>query len=83
MTARPALSCPECGADGLIPAHGRGRTDRDGNDITHADACRCRWCWWIWWDDREPVRCECGALVRVVCDDGHAAYTATVNGGAK
>jgi hypothetical protein len=68
---RPSLSCPECGVD-LIPAHGRGRYDRDGNDIWHADACRCRWCSWWWSDGEAPVTCACGANVRVVCDDGHA-----------
>lgn len=74
-TDRPALSCPECGAADLIPAHGRGRLDRDGNDIVHGGGCRCRWCQWMWWDDRDPVRCQCGALVRVSVDDGHAYAT--------
>lgn len=69
---RPALSCPECGADGLIPADGRGRYDRDGNDIAHRDECRCRWCDWWWWNHPEPVTCACGARVIVDVDDGTA-----------
>lgn len=73
---RPSLACPECGVP-LIPAHGRGRVDRDGDDIPHGGACRCRWCGWMWWDDRGPTRCACGALVRVKVDDGHA-YASTV-----
>jgi hypothetical protein len=69
---RRALSCPECGVDALIPAHGRGRVSRDGNEVAHSDACRCRWCDWMWWDDAPPVTCACGAVVRVVVDDGYA-----------
>jgi hypothetical protein len=69
---RPALSCPSCGASGLIPAHGRGRYDRDGNDIRHQDTCRCRWCGWWWTDDQAPVTCSCGARVRVIVDGTHA-----------
>ena len=73
---RPCLSCPECGAD-LLPARCRGRVDRDGNEIVHRAECRCRWCDWMWWDDEAPTRCECGELVRVSVDDGHA-YAETV-----
>ncbi len=69
---RPALACPECGVEGLIPAHGRGRYDRDGNDILHADTCRCRWCDWMWFDDITHVTCTCGAVARVAIDDGYA-----------
>jgi len=72
----PKLDCTECGT-ALIPPHGRGRHDRDGNYVGHRSTCRCRWCGWIWFDDAEPVTCECGATVRVECDDGHA-FAATV-----
>lgn len=68
---RPMLACPECGVD-LIPAHGRGRHDKDGNHITHRDECRCRWCDWYWYDDAEPVKCACGVVVKVDTDDDHA-----------
>lgn len=68
---RPSLNCPSCDV-ALIPAHGRGRTDRDGNDVWHPDACCCRWCDWWWWDDIDPVTCACGAFVYVEVDDGHA-----------
>lgn len=71
---RPSLDCPECGVP-LIPAHGRGRYDRDGNEVTHDDACRCRWCDWWWWDDGEPVTCACGAVVMVREEDGTAYAT--------
>jgi hypothetical protein len=69
---RPALSCPECGKDGLIPADGRGRHDSDGNEIRHADSCRCRWCDWWWTDDMPHVTCSCGAVVGVDIEDNHA-----------
>ena len=73
--AAPLLACPECG-EPLIPAHGRGRYDRDGNYIEHRDGCRCPWCQWMWFDDADPVRCACGALVVVEIDDD-AAYATT------
>lgn len=75
MTSRdevPALSCPECGAKGLIPAHGRGRYDGDGNYLEHREGCRCLYCDWMWFDDRDPVTCACGSVVHVEVDDGHA-----------
>ena len=79
---RPAMACPCCDAPGLIPAQGRGRIDADGNDITHRDACRCRWCEWLWWDDPAPIVCaKCGASVVIVVDDRHA-YAATLKEGA-
>lgn len=69
---RDRLRCPECNTC-CVPAHDRGRRDRDGNWISHGLACRCRWCDWWWWDDEEPVKCSgCGALVAVECDDGVA-----------
>ena len=68
---RPTLSCPSCGDD-IIPAHGRGRVDRDGNDISHADACRCRWCRWLWYEGEPAVACSCGARVVVEVEDRHA-----------
>lgn len=68
---RPSLDCPEC-SEPLIPAHGRGRFDRDGNEIMHADECRCRWCDWWWTGGDAPVACACGALVGVDADDGVA-----------
>jgi hypothetical protein len=68
---RPSLSCPACDVP-LIPAEGRGRIDRDGNDIVHADDCRCRWCGWLWWEEVDPVECACGAQVYVVIDDAIA-----------
>ena len=77
-TDPPALSCPECGTDGLIPAQGRGYVDRDGNYAEHRGACRCHWCSWMWFDDAEPVTCGCGVRVKVVVDDGHA-YAAVVS----
>jgi ssDNA-binding Zn-finger/Zn-ribbon topoisomerase 1 len=70
----PILNCPECG-DPLIKATSRGRYDRDGNYVDHGVTCRCRWCSWMWWDDAAPVTCECGAVVSVTCDDGHAYST--------
>lgn len=73
---RPALACPECGEEGVIPAHGRGRNDRDGNEVWHRDTCRCRWCTWWWSDDADPVVCQCGAAIGVVVDDDHA-YAST------
>lgn len=73
---RPSLACPECSVP-LIPAHGRGRIDRDDNEVPHADACRCRWCGWWWMDGEPPVTCTCGAVVRVIAEDGHA-YASTV-----
>jgi hypothetical protein len=66
----PELDCPSCGT-GLIKAHGRARLDTD-EIISHRDECRCRWCEWVWWDSEPPVKCGCGALVRVSIDDGHA-----------
>jgi hypothetical protein len=74
---RPSLACPECGID-LIPAHGRGRFDRDGNEIVHRDECRCRWCDWWWYEDEDPVTCACGAVVGVSVDDDHA-YTKLIS----
>lgn len=65
------LACPECGV-ALIPAHGRGRYDREGNYIEHREGCRCAWCGWMWFDDRPPVTCACGAVVRVEVDDVYA-----------
>lgn len=70
------LNCPECG-DPLIAAHGRGRYDKEGNFVEHRESCRCPHCEWVWFDDAEPVGCPCGALVRVVEDDGYA-YAQTV-----
>ena len=71
---RPSLKCPECSAP-LIPAHGRGRYDQDGNYIEHRDGCRCHWCGWMWFDDADPVTCACGAVVGVNTDDGYAYAT--------
>lgn len=76
MSDAPKLGCPRCG-EPLIAAHGRGRYDRDGNYIEHRDGCRCAWCGWMWFDDAAPVRCECGAAVRVDVDDDHAYTTET------
>jgi hypothetical protein len=70
----PKLECPKCGV-ALIEATERGYLNRDGEWIEHRAGCRCPWCDWAWHDDREPVRCECGALVGVGCDDGHAYAT--------
>ncbi|HEY0881625.1 MAG TPA: hypothetical protein VGE37_03200, partial [Archangium sp.] len=64
----PTLNCPACGVP-LIEAQGRGRHDRDGNYIEHREGCRCAWCGWMWFDDMEPMKCTCGALVRVEIDD--------------
>lgn len=75
----PELNCPSCGV-GLIKAHERGRFDEHGNFTGHRDECRCRWCDWVWWDDRPPVKCGCGALVRVAIDDGHAYAEEVSNG---
>lgn len=75
----PKLACPSCGT-GLIPPHGRGRYDDDGNYIEHRDGCRCPWCEWMWFDDTDPVHCECGAHVLVRVDDDHA-YAAEENEG--
>ncbi len=55
----PFLDCPECG-EPLLQATNRGRHDRDGNEIMHGLACRCRWCNWWWHEDDEPVTCACG-----------------------
>lgn len=68
---RPSLDCPECSTP-LIPAHGRGRTDEDGNYVEHRDGCRCHWCGWIWLDDADPVTCACGAIVVVAVDEEYA-----------
>lgn len=73
---RPSLDCPECGV-ALIPAHGRGRHDYNGDEIMHADACRCRWCDWWWYDDGTPYACACGASV-VVKEDGGSVSASTV-----
>lgn len=73
----PMLDCPECGVP-LLPATDRGRRDKDGNEISHGIACRCRWCDWMWWEDDPVVRCKCGAVVCVEDDDGFA-YAVTVD----
>lgn len=73
-TNPPKLDCPECG-EGLIPAHGRGLHDEDGNYVEHRDGCRCHWCDWVWFDDAAPMQCACGAVCRVHCDDDHAFAT--------
>jgi hypothetical protein len=69
--AVPHIDCPKCG-ESLFPATNRGRHDDDGNYIPHRIECRCRWCDWIWFDDVAPVRCECGAVVGIDCDDNEA-----------
>lgn len=69
--ARPFLECPECDAP-LVLAWGRGRIDRDGNEILHRETCRCRWCRWWWRADQDPVTCACGYVGRVDADEGHA-----------
>ena len=73
----PWLGCPECGGE-VFQAQYRGRYDRDGNFIEHGAGCRCRWCNWMWFDDEE-CKCECGARLRVLCDDGKAYATAVCN----
>lgn len=77
----PYLPCPECGED-LAPAYGRGRHDRDGNEIWHRDACRCRWCEW-WWSDDGPVHLcvRCRTRSRVDVDDDNV-YMRAVKAGA-
>jgi hypothetical protein len=70
----PFLDCLSCGED-LIPAHGRACLEEDGGE--HRDGCRCPYCQWVWYDDREPVRCKCGALVRVKVED-ETAYAVEV-----
>lgn len=77
MTApdpRPYLPCHECG-EPLAPAEGRGRVDRDGNEIPHRDECRCRWCDWRWHEPGPVYVCQCGARSRVCCDEDHAYLT--------
>lgn len=69
---RPFLDCPNCGKP-LIPAHGRGRFDRDGNWRSHRDDCQCAHCDWIWWDMTPAVPCKCGAVARVHVDDDNAS----------
>lgn len=73
----PCLNCPECGRP-AISAHGRGRYDKDGNDIPHKDECRCRWCNWWWYSDMDPVVCVCGARIKVMADDDENAYVECV-----
>lgn len=70
----PSLPCPSCG-EPLAPAEGRGRTDRDGNEVEHRISCRCHWCDWRWYDDGTIYACPCGARARVNCDDEHAYLT--------
>lgn len=70
----PSLPCPACGAP-LAPAEGRGRTDRDGNEVEHRISCRCHWCDWRWYDDGTVYTCPCGARARVNCDHEHAYLT--------
>lgn len=65
------LECPACNQP-AIPAHGRGRLDRDGNYVEHRDGCRCPHCDWMWFDDRGPVTCSCGVKLTVEVDDSHA-----------
>jgi hypothetical protein len=72
MSDRPKLDCPECGVP-LIPAHGRGRFNDDGEYVVHRDGCRCHWCQWVWFDDMDPVKCACGAAVVVDIDDKSAS----------
>ena len=69
-----SLDCPECG-EPLAPAEGRGRTDRDGNEVRHRDDCRCRWCDWRWYEPGPVYVCPCGTRARVSCDDGTAYLT--------
>lgn len=76
---RPLLDCPNCG-EPLIPASGRGGWDDDGDFVEHGEGCRCPWCEWVWHDDAEPVRCKCGALVKVAIDDEHAYATEVPHG---
>lgn len=70
-SSRRVLDCPECCAP-LIPAHGRGRFDEDGEFVEHREGCRCPWCDWAWFDDQDPVTCACGVAVVVKCDDQYA-----------
>lgn len=73
---RPFLPCPDCGAD-LIPATGRGRINKDGEEVRHRDACRCAWCEW-WWDESHDIfACKCGSISRVSCEDS-LAFAVTV-----
>lgn len=72
--SRAFLDCPECSTP-LIPAHGRGRHDQDGNYVEHRDGCRCPWCDWAWFDDADPVTCACGAVVGVKVDEDYAYAT--------
>lgn len=76
-SSRAVLDCPECSTP-LIPAHGRGRYDEDGDYVEHRDGCRCPWCDWTWFDDADPVTCACGAVVGVKCDEEYAYAYATV-----
>ena len=71
MDNRPYLGCADCG-EPLFPATTRGRFDRDGNYIQHADSCCCRWCEWLWLEDAVPVRCDCGAHCTVEVDEDRA-----------
>lgn len=64
----PKLDCPSCGV-GLIPAHGCGRYDENGNFLEHRNGCQCPWCEWMWSDDADPVTCGCGAVVGVRIED--------------
>lgn len=66
-----ALPCVACHAPLILPI-GRGRSDDEGNEVRHADHCRCRWCDWWWVEDDTPIKCECGAFVAVSCEDGVA-----------
>lgn len=72
MSTAPCLECPKCD-EPLFQATNRGRHDEHGNYIGHRLECRCRWCDWIFFDDVPPVTCECGAVVRIDCDD-YTAY---------
>lgn len=76
MSDRAILDCPECGAP-LVPAHGRGVHDSDGDFSEHGEGCGCPYCDWVWFDGREPVTCACGALVGIEIDDDRA-YTVTL-----
>lgn len=77
LNQKPLLDCPVCGVP-LIPALGRGHWE-DDNPIDHEDACHCGQCDWWWFDDMSPVRCVCGALVKVECDEEYAYSTEIVD----